>query len=615
MGISSMESLPLGFRFRPTDEELINHYLRLKINGRDSEVEVIPEVDVCKWEPWDLPGLSVIKTDDPEWFFFCPRDRKYPNGHRSNRATDAGYWKATGKDRTIKSRKSAPSGRSIHLIGMKKTLVFHKGRAPKGERTHWIMHEYRATEKDLDGTSPDQGAFVLCRLFRKADEKADVLKYDEVDPTGLSPTTTKSSPDNTPSEPFQETSILDLHVRTQPEGFNTWLTEKSDNTTPNSLVPVVSCSSDAEDHSEGTTTEVYTLQGGDSVFFDSACGQIDSKVFSPLQSQIHTEFGPCMDSPYADDFGNYHSGLHFQDGTFEQDVCFPELFEILQNDDDNSCEESTGLKNSAVGSETQMPSLFYGNSYLKETGFYSGMGSDMTQAQYDQEMGDPRWSSAHVDVMDSLQMQMPLGSGQAQASIYDPEFGMGDRSALCEDSVGQDASSIESIMGSINNLEESTSQMNPVNHDSELVGGTGIKIRTRKPQNRRNIGNFVTQGTAPRRIRLQMELPPMSVCQSGDASSYSEEQEAQSTGPEAKGDAEHTATADKKGETARESNSTRLRLRLKREDERGHCQVGSSLSSMAPAACLPRSSVYIVSISLVIILFIIFIEIWKCPRF
>ncbi len=79
------------------------------------------------------------KMGEKEWYFFSLRDRKYPTGMRTNRATEAGYWKATGKDRDV-TRSSRPPH---ELVGMKKTLVFYRGRAPKGEKTNWIMHEYR----------------------------------------------------------------------------------------------------------------------------------------------------------------------------------------------------------------------------------------------------------------------------------------------------------------------------------------------------------------------------------------------------------------------------------------------------------------------------------------
>ncbi|XP_038895560.1 NAC domain-containing protein 53-like isoform X2 [Benincasa hispida] len=93
---------------------------------------------------------SIIQSDN-EWFFFSPRGKKYPNGNQTRRATDLGYWKATGKERNVKS--------GSNTIGTKRTLVFHTGRAPKGERTEWIMHEYNTKDKAQD-------FLVVCRLRR-----------------------------------------------------------------------------------------------------------------------------------------------------------------------------------------------------------------------------------------------------------------------------------------------------------------------------------------------------------------------------------------------------------------------------------------------------------------
>ncbi|KAK4274982.1 hypothetical protein QN277_018133 [Acacia crassicarpa] len=152
-------SLPPGFRFHPTDEELVAYYLKRKINGHRIELEIIPEVDLYKCEPWDLPGKSLLPGKDLEWYFFGPRDRKYPNGSRTNRATKSGYWKATGKDRKVNSQSRS--------VGMKKTLVYYRGRAPHGCRTNWVMHEYRLDENECEVASGIQDAYALCRVFKK----------------------------------------------------------------------------------------------------------------------------------------------------------------------------------------------------------------------------------------------------------------------------------------------------------------------------------------------------------------------------------------------------------------------------------------------------------------
>lgn len=155
-------ALAPGFRFHPTDEELVIYYLKRKVCGKPFRFNAITEVDVYKSEPWDLADKSSLQSRDQEYYFFSALDRKYGNGARMNRATNQGYWKATGNDRPVRH--------DSRTVGLKKTLVFHSGRAPDGKRTNWVMHEYRIVEEELEkaGVGAAQDAFVLCRIFHKS---------------------------------------------------------------------------------------------------------------------------------------------------------------------------------------------------------------------------------------------------------------------------------------------------------------------------------------------------------------------------------------------------------------------------------------------------------------
>ncbi|KAL3638732.1 hypothetical protein CASFOL_016639 [Castilleja foliolosa] len=150
--------VPPGFRFHPTEEELIGYYLNRKINSLKIDLDVITDIDLYKMEPWDIEGRCKLGYEEQnEWYFFSHKDRKYPTGTRTNRATTAGFWKATGRDKAILSKD--------RIIGMRKTLVFYKGRAPNGQKSDWIMHEYRIQTSEHG--PPQEEGWVVCRAFKK----------------------------------------------------------------------------------------------------------------------------------------------------------------------------------------------------------------------------------------------------------------------------------------------------------------------------------------------------------------------------------------------------------------------------------------------------------------
>uniref|UniRef100_A0A6N2K696 NAC domain-containing protein n=1 Tax=Salix viminalis TaxID=40686 RepID=A0A6N2K696_SALVM len=137
-----MPSLPIGTM---KEEELLHYYLRKKVAYERIDLDVIREVDLNKLEPWDIQGT------------------------RTNRATAAGFWKATGRDKIIYS--------GFKRIGLRKTLVFYKGRAPHGQKSDWIMHEYRLDDSTHEtnvsnpiGEAVPEEGWVVCRILGSGNE-------------------------------------------------------------------------------------------------------------------------------------------------------------------------------------------------------------------------------------------------------------------------------------------------------------------------------------------------------------------------------------------------------------------------------------------------------------
>ncbi|GER41088.1 NAC domain-containing protein [Striga asiatica] len=153
-GVASTSSnqrsrFPPGYRFMPTDQELIVDYLAKKVNNEPIPVAEMNEVILYDSPPY-LLAENYPQLGDKEWYFFTPRDRKYPNGNRPSRSVEeVGYWKATGADRAIFSANG-------EIIGRKKALlddwvlcrIYQKPKRSKKKQTD--ADDRVADEEDLE---------------------------------------------------------------------------------------------------------------------------------------------------------------------------------------------------------------------------------------------------------------------------------------------------------------------------------------------------------------------------------------------------------------------------------------------------------------------------------
>ncbi|PON90204.1 NAC domain containing protein [Trema orientale] len=177
MGDNNNVNLPPGFRFYPTDEELLVHFLHRKVSLLPCHPDVIPDLDLYPYDPWELDGKAL--GEDNKWYFYSRKTQ--------NRVTRNGYWKPLGIEEAVIGRGTA--GSNNKKVGTKKYFVFYVGEATNNSgaiKTNWIMHEFHLSDSASTSTSStssssrsskrrppskiDCSKWVLCRVYERDDD-------------------------------------------------------------------------------------------------------------------------------------------------------------------------------------------------------------------------------------------------------------------------------------------------------------------------------------------------------------------------------------------------------------------------------------------------------------
>nr|CAB3489834.1 unnamed protein product [Digitaria exilis] len=140
--VVSAATVQPGIRFKPSDQEIVSHYLRPRSVNKPLTSDVIVDADILRYNPWEL-----VTDRCTEKYFFSQRVLRWRHGNQWNRAAGDGHYKTSGKVEPIFS--SSINGGETEKIGLKRTLVFYRGRTVVGQNTEWVMKEYSLVEAGL----------------------------------------------------------------------------------------------------------------------------------------------------------------------------------------------------------------------------------------------------------------------------------------------------------------------------------------------------------------------------------------------------------------------------------------------------------------------------------
>ncbi|XP_022715890.1 protein CUP-SHAPED COTYLEDON 2-like [Durio zibethinus] len=131
--------LPVGYRFVPTDEELVSHYLINRVFCKPVPASVFQEINAS--ELYSQPPKSSVQfsSGEREWFFFIHKDGNFDDEQHKTLfrmvGDGLGFWRSNGEKPLFDT--------SGNVVAFKIHLTYFSGCLSKAKKTHWRMDEYR----------------------------------------------------------------------------------------------------------------------------------------------------------------------------------------------------------------------------------------------------------------------------------------------------------------------------------------------------------------------------------------------------------------------------------------------------------------------------------------
>ncbi|KAH9317634.1 hypothetical protein KI387_019403, partial [Taxus chinensis] len=428
---------------------------------------------------FNFSDRSFLPRCDKQWYFFSPCDRKYPNGSLTIKATEAGYWKATGKDHKIYSRSIS--------TGVRKTLVFYKGRPPHGDKTEWLLHEYHLDENECKAGAGLQNAFVLCQVLKKDEPVAKTRgqRSTEIDKCDTSRKGIRPFYDNEEQSEDRSKQVKEI----QTNSSLPYMTEDSDelNMWLDILLDEVSSSSSSRVPGKDTISIQVDAMPNDS-------GLQCESAWLPSFNDDFPEVPADLSFSRAEVANGYLFGDEMDD-YFEESEILEEILHAASQDYDNSnVDFQVDVMPNDSGSQCESASLpSYNDDFPQVSSYLSFSQAEATnEYSFGEEMDD------YLEEAEILNEILHVASQDSNKSNVDHSFP--------EDSYSDILNGDYLGLDDLENCDSSVSFDSSINNES-----SGIQMRPRSSAFQSYQQEVSSEGTYKRKIRLQLHKMEVSV--------------------------------------------------------------------------------------------------------